>query len=78
VLEAAVIGVPDERAGEAVAAYLVKKDPNVTEADIRAFCRDKLTGYKLPRRIVFRESLPKSPVGKVLRRELREEVLGKK
>jgi long-chain acyl-CoA synthetase len=77
VLEAAVIGIPDERSGEAVAAYIVKKDPNLSEADVRAFCKDKLTGYKLPRRIVFRDSLPKTPVGKVLRRELREEVLGR-
>jgi long-chain acyl-CoA synthetase len=77
VLEAAVIGVPDEHSGEAVAAYVVRKDPNVTEADIRAFCKDNLTGYKIPRRITFRDSLPKTPVGKVLRRELRDEVLGK-
>ena len=76
VLEAAVIGVPDEHSGEAVAAYVVKRDAALTEADLRAFCKDKLTGYKLPRRIVFRDSLPKTPVGKVLRRELREEVLG--
>jgi long-chain acyl-CoA synthetase len=78
VLEAAVIGVPDEHSGEAVAAYIVRKDPAVTEADLRAFCRDNLTGYKIPRRISFRDSLPKTPVGKVLRRELRDEVLGKK
>jgi long-chain acyl-CoA synthetase len=78
VLEAAVIGVPDERSGEVVAAYIVKKDPDLTEADIRAFCKDNLTGYKIPRRVVFRDSLPKTPVGKVLRRELRDEVLGKR
>ncbi len=78
VLEAAVIGIPDEHSGEAVAAYIVKKDPNLSEADVRAFCKDKLTGYKLPRRIAFRDSLPKTPVGKVLRRELRDEVLGKR
>jgi long-chain acyl-CoA synthetase len=76
VLEAAVIGVPDEHSGEAVAAYVVRKDPNVTEADIRAFCKDNLTGYKIPRRITFRDSLPKTPVGKVLRRALRDEVPG--
>jgi long-chain acyl-CoA synthetase len=74
VLEAAVIGVPDEHSGEAVAAYIVKRDANVTEADIRAFCKDNLTGYKIPRRITFRDSLPKTPVGKVLRRALRDEV----
>jgi long-chain acyl-CoA synthetase len=78
VLEAAVIGVPDEHSGEMVAAYIVKKDPSVDEAAIRAFCKDKLTGYKIPRRVVFRDSLPKTPVGKVLRRELRDEVLGKR
>jgi long-chain acyl-CoA synthetase len=77
VLEAAVIGVPDEHSGEAVAAYIVKKDPNLTETDLRAFCKDRLTGYKIPRRVAFRDSLPKTPVGKVLRRELRDEVLGK-
>jgi long-chain acyl-CoA synthetase len=77
VLEAAVIGVPDEHSGEAVAAYIVKKEPSLTEADIRAFCKDNLTGYKIPRRVVFRDSLPKTPVGKVLRRELRDEVLGR-
>src|SRR3712207_6193454 len=78
VLEAAVIGVPDEHSGEVVAAYVVKKDPSLTEADVRAFCKDKLTGYKLPRRVAFRDSLPKTPVGKVLRRELRDEVLRQK
>ena len=77
VLEAAVIGVPDEHSGEAVAAYIVRKDAALTEGDIRAYCKDNLTGYKIPRRVVFRDSLPKTPVGKVLRRELRDEVLGK-
>jgi long-chain acyl-CoA synthetase len=78
VLEAAVIGVPDEHSGEAVVAYVIRRDRNVTESDIRAFCKDNLTGYKIPRRITFRDSLPKTPVGKVLRRELRDEALGKK
>jgi long-chain acyl-CoA synthetase len=78
VLEAAVIGVPDDHSGEAVVAYIVRKDDSVDEAAIRAFCRDRLTGYKIPRRIGFRDSLPKTPVGKVLRRELRDEVLGRK
>lgn len=73
VLEAAVIGVPDEHSGECVAAYVVRRDPNLTEAALRAFCKDNLTGYKIPRRVVFRDSLPKTPVGKVLRRELRDE-----
>src|SRR4051812_31214738 len=76
VLEVAVIGVPDEHAGEAVAAYIVPKDPNLTAQDIRAYCRENLIGYKIPRRVEFRDSLPKSNVGKVLRRALRDEVLG--
>jgi long-chain acyl-CoA synthetase len=78
VLEAAVIGVPDEHSGEAVAAYVVKKDPNLTVEDLRAHARDNLTGYKIPRVIEFRESLPKTNVGKVLRRALRDEVLGER
>ncbi len=78
VLESCVIGLPDEHSGEAVAAYIVTK-PGVTAnaEDIRAFCKERLTGYKVPRYVVFRESLPKSNVGKVLRRVLRDEVLGK-
>ena len=76
VLEAAVIGVPDEASGEAVAAFIVRKDPSLTPEAIREHCRDKLTGYKLPRRIEFREALPKTNVGKVLRRALRDEVVG--
>jgi long-chain acyl-CoA synthetase len=75
VLEVAVIGLPDPHSGEAVAAYVVKKDTNVTEADIIKHCRTELTGYKVPRSVVFRESLPKTNVGKVLRRVLREEVM---
>jgi long-chain acyl-CoA synthetase len=78
VLEVAVIGVPDEASGEAVAAYVVKKDPAVTADDLRAHARENLTGYKVPRVIEFRDSLPKTPVGKVLRRALRDEVLGQK
>ncbi len=77
VLEAAVIGLPDEHSGEMVVAYIVKKDPNLTEEDIRAFARANLTPYKVPRRIEFRDSLPKTNVGKVLRRALRDEVLKK-
>jgi long-chain acyl-CoA synthetase len=78
VLEVAVIGVPDEHSGEAVAAYVVKKDPNLTVDDLKAHARENLTGYKIPRVIEFRESLPKTNVGKVLRRALRDEVLGGK
>ena len=74
VAEVAVIGLPSERSGESVAAYVVKSDPALTEADVREWCRTRLTGYKLPRHIEFRDSLPKTNVGKVLRRALRDEV----
>ena len=73
VLEAAVIGLPDEHSGEAVTAFVVKKDQSVTAEELRAFCKEGLTGYKVPKHIIFRESLPKTNVGKVLRRALREE-----
>ena len=78
VLEAAVIGLPDKTSGEAVAAYVVKKDPALTEEALRAFARENLTAYKVPKQIVFRDALPKTNVGKVLRRVLRDEVLGAK
>lgn len=71
VLEAAVVGVADDRCGEAVRLIVVRKDPALTEDDLRAHCRKNLTGYKQPRVIEFRDSLPKSAVGKILRRELR-------
>jgi long-chain acyl-CoA synthetase len=71
VLECAAVGVPDAKAGEAVKVVVVKKDPAITEADIRAYCEANLTGYKRPRIIEFRTDLPKTPVGKILRRELR-------
>ncbi|MDP1650170.1 MAG: AMP-binding protein [Rubrivivax sp.] len=72
VLEAAVIGVADERAGEAVKAVVVRKDPALTEADLLAHCKQHLTGYKVPRFVEFRsEPLPKTNLGKILRRELR-------
>ncbi|TXH71707.1 MAG: long-chain-fatty-acid--CoA ligase [Thiothrix sp.] len=71
VLEAGVIGVPDGAAGEAVKAFVVKKDPSLTEDELMAWCRDQLTGYKRPKSIVFVKELPKSNVGKILRRELR-------
>ncbi len=74
VMEAAVIGLPDETSGEVVAAYVVRKDPSLTPDDLRLFCRENLTAYKVPRRIEFRDSLPKSNVGKVLRRVLKDEV----
>ncbi len=73
VMECAVIGVPDERSGEAVKLVVVKKDPSLTEAQVLEHCRHNLTGYKMPRVVEFRTELPKTPVGKVLRRELREQ-----
>jgi long-chain acyl-CoA synthetase len=73
VLECAVIGVQDERSGEAVKAFVVKKDPNVTAEDIIKFCQGQLTNYKIPKLIEFRTELPKTNVGKILRRQLRDE-----
>jgi long-chain acyl-CoA synthetase len=72
VLECAAVGVPDAKTGEAVKVVIVRSDPTVTEADVRAYCEQNLTGYKRPRWVEFRTDLPKTPVGKVLRRELRE------
>ncbi|MBW8778861.1 MAG: long-chain-fatty-acid--CoA ligase [Burkholderiales bacterium] len=72
VLECAAVGVADEKAGEAVKVVIVKKDPAVTEADVRAWCETNLTGYKRPKIVEFRADLPKSNVGKILRRELRD------
>ncbi len=71
VLECAAIGVPDEKTGEAVKLVVVRKDPALTAEQVQEHCRDKLTGYKHPRIIEFRDELPKTPVGKILRRELR-------
>jgi long-chain acyl-CoA synthetase len=73
VLECAVIGVVDSRSGEAVKAFVVKKDPNVTVEDIIKYCGTQLTNYKVPKQIEFRTDLPKTNVGKILRRELRDE-----
>jgi long-chain acyl-CoA synthetase len=73
VLECAVIGVEDPRSGEAVKAFVVKKDPNVTAEDIIKYCGTQLTNYKVPKQIEFRTDLPKTNVGKILRRELRDE-----
>lgn len=74
VLEVAAVGIPDEKCGEAVKLVVVKKDPNLTAEDIKAHCRENLTGYKQPRVIEFRTELPKTNVGKILRRELRDTV----
>jgi long-chain acyl-CoA synthetase len=72
VLEVAAVGVPDEKSGEAVKVVVVKKDPALTAEDVKAHCRTNLTGYKQPRLVEFRTELPKSNVGKILRRELRD------
>jgi long-chain acyl-CoA synthetase len=72
VLECAAVGVPDSKAGEAVKVVVVKKDPALTEADVRKFAEEHLTGYKRPKVVEFRTELPKTPVGKILRRELRD------
>jgi acyl-CoA synthetase (AMP-forming)/AMP-acid ligase II len=71
VLECAVIGVPDEKAGEAIKLFIIKKDANLNEEDVKAYCSQNLTAYKMPKYIVFRDDLPKTNVGKILRRELR-------
>ncbi|WOH81020.1 long-chain fatty acid--CoA ligase [Bradyrhizobium sp. BEA-2-5] len=73
VLECAVIGMPDSKSGEAVKAFVVKKDPNLTPEAIVTFCHEQLTGYKVPKHIEFRTDLPKTNVGKILRRQLRDE-----
>lgn len=77
VQEVAVIGVPSRASGETVKAFIVAKDPLLSKADMMAYSREHLTGYKLPRQIEFRDSLPKSNVGKILRRALRQEELAK-
>ncbi len=73
VLECAVVGVPDKKSGEAVKLYIVRKDPALTSDDVVKYCREHLTSYKCPRDVEFRPDLPKSNVGKILRRELRDE-----
>jgi long-chain acyl-CoA synthetase len=78
VLEVAVIGIPDEKSTEAVKMFVVKGDPSLTEQELRDFCKEELTGYKRPRHIEFRDELPKSNVGKILRRELRDEEVAKR
>jgi long-chain acyl-CoA synthetase len=77
VLEVAVIGVPDPKSTEAVKIFIVKSDPSLTEQEIRDYCAEELTGYKRPKHVEFRDELPKSNVGKILRRELRDEELKK-
>jgi len=71
VLECAAIGVPNEDTGEAVKIFIVRSDPNLTEDDVSAYCKIEFTNYKRPKFIQFRDELPKTNVGKILRRELR-------
>ncbi|HQR58175.1 MAG TPA: AMP-binding protein [Azonexus sp.] len=71
VLECAAVAVPDEKTGEAVKVVIVKKDPNLTRESVIEHCRTSLTNYKVPRQVEFRDALPKTPIGKILRRELR-------
>ncbi|MEO6037287.1 MAG: long-chain-fatty-acid--CoA ligase, partial [Saprospiraceae bacterium] len=72
VMESAALGVPDERSGEVVKVFIVKKDPSLTAEEVIAHCRENLTGYKVPNQVEFRTTLPKTNVGKILRRELRD------
>ena len=72
VLEVGVVGVPSAKSGETVKAVIVRKDPALTADDVKKYCRTQLTGYKMPREIIFVDSLPKTAVGKILRRELKD------
>src|SRR5581483_10669923 len=74
-LECAVVGVPDPHSGEAPKLFAVKKNPDITAADVRSFLSARLAGYKVPKYIEFRDELPKTNVGKILRRALRDEAL---
>lgn len=72
VLEVGVVGVPSAKSGETVKAVIVRRDPSITKDDVKKYCRQQLTGYKIPKEIVFVDSIPKTPVGKILRRELKD------
>ena len=74
--ECAAIGVPDEKGSKAVYLFVVRKEPTLTEEEIYDFYKTRLAAYKRPRRIFFRDVLPKNPVGKIIRRELRDEAPG--
>jgi long-chain acyl-CoA synthetase len=74
VLEVAAIGIPDAKATERVKVYVVKKDANLTQADVIDYCKNNLAGYKVPKEVEFREELPKSNVGKILRKKLKDEL----
>ena len=73
ILEAAAIGMPDEKSGEVVKLFVVKTNDSLTKQDVLAYCKENMTGYKVPRLIEFRDDLPKTNVGKILRRALRDE-----
>ena len=72
ILEVAAIGVPDEKSSEAVKVFVVKKDKSLSEKELREYCAEQFTGYKKPKHIEFRDELPKTNVGKILRRALRD------
>ncbi|MAT54219.1 MAG: long-chain-fatty-acid--CoA ligase [Saprospirales bacterium] len=76
VLECAAVGKPDPKSGEVVKLFVVKKDKSLTEKELIEYCRENLTGYKVPKEVEFRDELPKSNVGKILRRELRDDIVG--
>jgi long-chain acyl-CoA synthetase len=78
VLEVAAVAQPDEHSGEVVAVFVVRKDPQLTQQALIDFARGQLTGYKVPRHVYFRDELPKTNVGKILRRALRDELKQKK
>lgn len=71
IIECAVVGMKDDKTGEAVKLFVVSTNPSLTEDTIKEYCRQYLTAYKVPKTVVFSDDLPKSPVGKILRRELR-------
>ena len=71
-IECAAVGVPDDKTGEAVKVVIVRKDPSLSKEAVIEHCKQHLTGYKLPRQIAFVDALPKSPIGKILRREVRD------
>jgi long-chain acyl-CoA synthetase len=74
VLEAAAVAQADEKSGEVVALFVVRKDPTLTAQDVIEHCRSQLTGYKVPKHVYFKDDLPKTNVGKILRRQLRDEI----
>ena len=75
ILECAVIGVPDEELGESIKAYIVANNPRLTPRDVRDYCRERLTSYKVPRSVEFCRDLPRTSIGKVQRRRLRDQAL---